>query len=164
MRTGGVRWAAACALRRSAHICQVSGARHSLVVSLGKLGQRRKKYLVEFVGTFFPVATIGNVVMTPNDAGTLAPLAIGAVLMAMVFAGGHVSGAHYNPAVTIAVHLAGAYSVGAVSGGAFNPAVAIGATLMGLFNVANIWVYLVANFAAAAAAAAFFKVVDPEGA
>ena len=66
-----------------------------------------KKYLVEFVGTFFLVATIGNVVMTPNDAGALAPLAIGAVLMAMVFAGGHVSGAHYNPAVTIAVYLRG---------------------------------------------------------
>lgn len=51
-----------------------------------------------------------------------------------------------------------------VSGGAFNPAAAIGLTLMGLFSVSNIWVYLVANFAAAAAAAAFFKVIDPEGA
>ena len=51
-----------------------------------------------------------------------------------------------------------------MSGGAFNPAVAIGLTLMGLFSAANIWVYLVANFAAAAAAAAFFKVIDPEGA
>jgi aquaporin Z len=206
-----------------------------------------KKYLVEFVGTFFLVATIGNVVMAPNDAGALAPLAIGAVLMAMVFAG-HVSGAHYNPAVTVAVYLrgkcrasdvpgyivaqcaaavaaafavlflkgnpattgpmqidlaralvaeflytfalasvvlnvatcrgtsgnsfyglaigfivlAGAYSVGAVSGGAFNPAVAIGATVMGLFSPANIWVYLVANFAAAAAAAAFFRLIDPD--
>ena len=206
-----------------------------------------KKYLVEFVGTFFLVFTIGSVVMTPNDAGALAPLAIGAGLMAMVFAGAHVSGAHYNPAVTVAVYLrgkcgaadvpgyivaqcagamaaafvvlflkgvpaagpmqidltralvaeflytfalcfvilnvatcrgtsgnsfygvaigctvlAGAYSVGAVSGGAFNPAVAIGATLMGLFSPANIWVYFVANFAAAAAAAAFFRVIDPE--
>ena len=207
-----------------------------------------KKYLVEFVGTFFLVLTIGSTVMAPNDAGALAPLAIGAVLMAMVFAGGHVSGAYYNPAVTVAVFLrgkcaasdvpgylvaqlaaaaaaaftvvflkgnpevspmqidvtraliaeflftfalcsvvlnvatsrgtsgnsfyglaigftvlAGAYSVGAVSGGAFNPAVALGATLMGLFSAANIWVYLVANFAAAAAAAAFFKLVDPGG-
>jgi len=42
--------------------------------------------------------------------------------------------------------------------------VALGATLMGLFSAANIWVYLVANFAAAAAAAAFFKLIDPEGA
>lgn len=199
-----------------------------------------KKYLVEFVGTFFLVLTIGSTVMPPNDAGALAPLAIGAVLTAMVYAGAHVSGAHYNPAVTVAVFLrgkcaasdlpgyivaqcagaaaaamivgilkghpsvnpmqidvtraliaeflftfalcsvvlnvatpratsensfsglaigfvvlAGVYSVGAVSGAAFNPAVALGATLMGLFSAANIWVYLVATFAAAAAAAAF---------
>jgi hypothetical protein len=41
--------------------------------------------------------------------------------------------------------------------------VAMGAPLMGLFCVANIWVYLVANFAAAAAAAAFFRLIDPDG-
>ena len=64
------------------------------------------KYVVEFIGTFFLVFTIGNVVIEPG-AGPLAPLAIGAVLMVMVFAGGHVSGAHYNPAVTLAVFLRG---------------------------------------------------------
>jgi aquaporin Z len=58
--------------------------------------------------------------------------------------------------------LAGAYSVGAVSGGAFNPAVALGITIMGLSSPANIWIYLVANFAAAAAAAAVFKVINPD--
>lgn len=66
-----------------------------------------KKYLVEFIGTFFLVATIGFVVLKPGDAGALAPLAIGAALMVMVFAGGHVSGAHYNPAVTLAVFIRG---------------------------------------------------------
>jgi aquaporin Z len=206
-----------------------------------------QKYLVEFLGTFFLVATIGSTVLKPNDAGAMAPLAIGAALMVMVFAGGHVSGAHYNPAVTLAVCLrgrcapkdvpmyiiaqlvgaaaasfivmfikgqgaaeamkpdipkallaellytfalcyvvlnvatakgtsgnsfyglaigftvlAGAYSVGAVSGGAFNPAVALGITIMGLSSPANIWIYLVANFAAAAAAAAVFKVINPD--
>jgi aquaporin Z len=205
------------------------------------------KYLVELVGTFFLVLTIGCVVIAPGDAGALAPLAIGAVLIALIFAGGHISGAHYNPAVTVAIFLrgkcpasdlpgyivaqcagaaaaamtvgflkgdptvvpmqidvtralvaeflftfalctvilnvatsrstsgnpfygfaigltvvAGAYAVGAVSGGAFNPAVALGATLMGLFSAANSWVYLVGNFAAAIAAAAFFKLVDPD--
>jgi aquaporin Z len=48
--------------------------------------------------------TVGLAVAT---AGTLAPLAIGGVLMVMVFAGGHVSGAHYNPAVSTAVLIRG---------------------------------------------------------
>jgi len=63
-----------------------------------------RKLIVELVGTFFLVLTIGQVVIDPG-AGTLAPLAIGGVLMAMIFAGGHISGAHYNPAVTLAVFL-----------------------------------------------------------
>ena len=204
------------------------------------------KYVVEFIGTFFLVFTIGNVVIDPG-AGDLAPLAIGSVLMVMVFAGGHVSGAHYNPAVTLAVFLrgkcdakdvgpyigaqilaaalaaslvlfikgpeaqikamdltiskalvaellftfalafvvlsvatakgtegnsfyglaigltvmAGAFAVGGVSGGVFNPAVAVGISLMGLSTWADIWVYLVANFAGGAAAAFVFKFVNP---
>jgi len=65
-----------------------------------------RKYLTEFIGTFFLVLTVGCVVI-PGAAGAIPPLAIGAVLMVMVFAGGHVSGAHYNPAVTIAVWMRG---------------------------------------------------------
>lgn len=207
-----------------------------------------KKLLVEFVGTFFLMLTIGMTVLAPNDAGAMAPVAIGAILMAMVFAGGHVSGAHYNPAVTIAVFLrgkcgagdipgymvaqclgallaalavifvkgtpaaapivvdpmlalvgeflftfalctvvlnvatckgtsgnsfyglaigftvlAGAFAMGPVSGAAFNPAVVLGVTVLGIFSVANVWIYLVASFAAAASAAAFYKVIDPDG-
>ncbi|HEY6564283.1 MAG TPA: aquaporin, partial [Pirellulaceae bacterium] len=64
------------------------------------------KYIVELLGTFFLVTTIGCVVIEPG-AGGLAPIAIGAALMVMVFAGGHVSGAHYNPAVTLAVFFRG---------------------------------------------------------
>lgn len=64
------------------------------------------KYLVEFIGAFFLVFTVGMTVIEPG-AGSLAPLAIGAVLMVMVFAGGHISGAHYNPAVTLAVLIRG---------------------------------------------------------
>jgi aquaporin Z len=66
-----------------------------------------KKYVAEFIGTFFLMATIGNVVLKPGDAGDMAPLAIGAALMVMVFANGHLSGAHFNPAVTLAVWLRG---------------------------------------------------------
>jgi aquaporin Z len=205
-----------------------------------------KKYLVEFIGTFFLVLTVGMSVIDPG-AGPLAPLAIGSALMIMVYAGGHVSGGHYNPAVTLAVWLRGrcpsadvpayilvqilgaiaaafltlylkgnptlvpgdikifpsllaefvgtfalcyvvlnvatakatagnsnyglaigftvaamAFALGGVSGGAFNPAVATGITVMGLAKIANIWIYLVGNFAGGAAAAAAFKFINPE--
>jgi len=204
------------------------------------------KYLVEFIGTFFLVATVGFTVMEPGSAKEMAPLAIGSVLMVMIFAGGYVSGGHYNPAVTLAVCLrgkcpasdvvpywvaqvlaaclaavivlfmkdnpastpaapniikaliaeflytfalcyvvlqvatakgtsgnptyglaigftvlAGAYAVGPISGGAFNPAVAVGITVMKLAPIASIWIYLVANFAAAVCAALAFKAINP---
>lgn len=207
-----------------------------------------QKYLVEFIGTFFLVATIGSVVLNPGGAGDMAPLAIGSVLMVMIFAGGHVSGAHFNPAVTLAVYLrgkcpltdvgpyvaaqalgavvaaatvlylknypsdvktavpdvsrallaeflftfalcyvvlnvatakgtagnsfyglaigftvlAGAYSVGSISGGAFNPAVALGISVLGLSAWENIWIFLLANFAAASLAAGVFRYVSGE--
>jgi aquaporin Z len=64
------------------------------------------KYLVEFIGTFFLVLTIGCTVLG-GVAGVIPPLAIGSALMVMVYAGGHLSGAHYNPAVTLAVWMRG---------------------------------------------------------
>lgn len=203
------------------------------------------KYVMELVGTFFLVFTIGCTVVG-NGAGDLAPLAIGSVLMVMVFAGGHISGAHYNPAITLGVWmrgkcpakdvapymisqvlgavlaalavrylkagtvvtpmnlaigpallaeflftfalvfvvlntatskdtsgnsfyglaigftvLAGAFAVGNISGGAFNPGVAVGITVMGLAAWPSIWIYLLAEFVAGAAAAFLFKVLNP---
>ncbi len=64
------------------------------------------KYLVELIGTFFFVLTIGCVVIE-KGAGPFAPIAIGTVLMVMVYAGGHISGGHYNPAVTLGVWMRG---------------------------------------------------------
>src|ERR1700693_5532622 len=64
------------------------------------------KYLAEFIGTFFLVLTIGCTVIG-HGAGPFAPLAIGSSLMVMIFAGGHISGGHYNPAVTLGVWLRG---------------------------------------------------------
>jgi aquaporin Z len=210
------------------------------------------KAIVEFIGAFFLVFTIGMVVLGLDgvkDAAALAlaPVAIGAVLMVMIFAGGHISGAHFNPAVSLAVFLrgkatstdlltyivaqvvgaivagllvlylkgfptvtpispdpvkallaeflftfalcwvvlnvatsrgttgnsfyglaigftvlAGAYAVGGVSGGAFNPAVAVGITVMGISPWLNIWIYLLANLVAAAAAAYAFRFLSTE--
>jgi aquaporin Z len=59
------------------------------------------KLIVEFIGTFFLVLAVG---LTGN------PLAIGAMLMVMVYAGGHISGAHYNPAVSLAMIIRGKIS------------------------------------------------------
>jgi aquaporin Z len=203
-----------------------------------------RKLIVEFIGTFFLVFTIGNVLIEPG-AGPAGPFAIGLALAVMVYAGGHVSGAHYNPAVTLAVWLrgklpaseivgywvvqilgavaagvvvrflkggtvpvaadfvtgpallaeflltfalayvvlnvataegtannsfyglaiggtvlAGAIAVGPISGGVFNPAVGIGAAFMGLLKWNSLWIYLVADFAGAAAAAFVFNLVN----
>ena len=61
-----------------------------------------KNYITEFIGTFFLVLTIG---LTGD------PIAIGTMLMVMVYMGGHISGAHYNPAVSIAMIIRGLLSV-----------------------------------------------------
>jgi aquaporin Z len=203
------------------------------------------KYVAEFIGVFFLVLTIGCTVIG-HGAGPFAPLAIGSALMVMIFAGGHISGGHFNPAVTLGVWLrgkcetkdvvpymafqvigaslaafavkflkggavvaplqpatvpalfaeflftfalvyvvlnvatakgtsgnsfyglaigftvlVGAFSVGNISGGAFNPAVAVGISVLGLSSWANIWIYLVAEFAGAAVAAGAFKALNP---
>lgn len=69
---------------------------------------RVRKYVVEFIGAFFLVFTIGMVALEPNSAPKgFAPIAIGAILMVMIYAGGHISGGHYNPAVTLAAAIRG---------------------------------------------------------
>jgi aquaporin Z len=68
------------------------------------------KYVYEFIGTLFLVLTVGLTALDPGSVGNFAPLAIGSVLAVMVFAGGHVSGAHYNPAVSLSMALRGRMS------------------------------------------------------
>lgn len=64
-----------------------------------------RKLLTEFIGTFFLVFTIG---LTVTAGSQFAPLAIGTALMVMVYMGGHISGGHYNPAVSLAAVIRGA--------------------------------------------------------
>ena len=64
------------------------------------------KYIVEFIGAFFLVFTVGMTVIDPGGAGNLAPVAIASALMVMIYAGGHVSGGHFNPAVTVGLSVA----------------------------------------------------------
>ena len=59
------------------------------------------KYITEFIGTFFLVLAAGLA------SGDHAVLIIASALMVMIYAGGHISGAHYNPAVTLAVFIRG---------------------------------------------------------
>lgn len=65
-----------------------------------------KKYVMEFIGTFFLVFTIGMSVLAVGN-NVIPPLAIGAILMVMIYAGGHISGGYYNPAVTLGVWVRG---------------------------------------------------------
>jgi aquaporin Z len=65
------------------------------------------KLTTEFIGTFFLTLTICTAAAF-GTAGSHAPFAIASTLMVMIYAGGHVSGAHYNPAVTISIYLRGA--------------------------------------------------------
>ncbi len=68
------------------------------------------KYIMEFIGTFFLVFTVAAAAVGGWAPIGFAPLAIGSVLMVMIFAGGHISGAHYNPAVSMAVFVRGKIS------------------------------------------------------
>lgn len=96
------------------------------------------KALYEFIGTFFLVFTVGMTVLDPHSAGIMAPLAIGSVLAVMVYAGAHISGGHYNPAVSLAVYL------------------------RGKMKLEELWIYWIAQLVAATLAA--FLVVYLKGA
>jgi len=71
-----------------------------------------RKYVVEFIGTFFLVMSI--CMAEGGGLGQFGPLAVGLTLVMLVYAGGHISGSHLNPAVSLAVYLRGKLNAGDV--------------------------------------------------
>src|SRR5580704_3241391 len=74
------------------------------VAAPSQLGVATRKYTVEFIGTFFLTFVVAVSVLSGS---VFTPLAAGATLMVMIYAGGHISGGHFNPAVTLAVLVRG---------------------------------------------------------
>ena len=224
----------------------VIGQEQRQEVAVPEWAAASRKYAVEAIGTFVLVFTVA----TASYLGSVfTPLAAGAALMVMIYAGGHISGGHYNPAVTLGALVrgrigigdaipywivqfaagvvaaavaravvnpavvktltpsghalaavavvellftfalvyvmlnvatskdqtgnsffglaigftvvAGAFAVGGISGGAFNPAVSLGMATGGLFAWSTIWVYLVVQLGAGAAAGLAFRALNP---
>jgi aquaporin Z len=219
----------------------------TFAVAESEVAVAARKYVVEFIGAFFLMFAVATAALTGS---VFVPLAAGLTLMVMVYAGGHISGGHYNPAVTMAALVrgrigvgdavgywvaqavggvvagaiaravvnpaavttlrltghteaatavveilftfalayvvlnvatskdqpnngffglaigftvaAGAFAVGGISGGVFNPAVALGGATAGLFGWSTIWVYLLVELAAGAAAGLTFRALNPQ--
>jgi aquaporin Z len=74
-----------------------------------QLGLATRKYATEFIGSFFLTFAVGVAALSGS---VFVPLAAGATLMVMIYAGGHISGGHYNPAVTLAALVRGRIGVG----------------------------------------------------
>ena len=138
-------------------------------------GVAARKYVTEFIGAFFLTFVVGVAALTGS---VFVPLAAGATLMVMVYAGGHISGGHYNPAVTMAALVrrrigtgdAAGYWAAQVTAGVVaaaiaravvNPAVALGGATGGLFAWPTIWIYLLVELAAGVAAGLAFRALNP---
>ncbi|BBY35764.1 porin [Mycolicibacter minnesotensis] len=67
-----------------------------------------RKYLTEMIGTFVFMFAVLGIVLSGTDCVAAVALGIGSVLMVMVYASGHISGGHLNPAVSVAAYLRGA--------------------------------------------------------
>jgi aquaporin Z len=115
-------------------------------------GVATRKYVTEFIGTFFLTFAV---VVAALTGSVFVPLAAGGTLMVMIYAGGHISGAHYNPAVTIAALIrrrigiadAAAYWVAQVAGGVIAAVIARAAV-----NPASVKTLALSGHAEAAAA------------
>lgn len=91
---------------------------------------------------------------------TLFTFALAYVVLSVATARQTAGNAYFGLAIGFTL-MAGAFAAGDISGAAFNPAVAIGVTLMGLSALADLWMFLVANFAGGALAACVFRLTHP---
>jgi aquaporin Z len=130
-------------------------------VGAPQYGVAARKYATEFIGTFFLTFAVGTAVLTRS---AFVPLAAGATLMVMIYAGGHISGGHFNPAVTLAVlvrrrievgdavaywlvQAAGGIAAGALARAVVNPSAVATLTLSGHAMSAAAVVELLFTFA-----------------
>jgi aquaporin Z len=118
-------------------------------------------YLVLFLKDF-PAAAFAH----PNPGRAIVAefiftFALCYVMLNVTTSKGTSGNSFYGLAIGFTV-LAGAYAVGPISGGVFNPAVAVGITVMGLSSLADIWIFLLANFAAGACAGIAFLLLNPQ--
>ena len=124
-------------------------------------GIAARKYATEFIGAFFLTFAVA---MAALSGSVFVPLAAGATLMVMIYAGGHISGGHYNPAVTMAalvrrrigisdavaywiVQAVGGIAAGALARALVNPATVKTLTLSGHTEVAAAVVEVLITFA-----------------
>src|SRR5260370_12160413 len=139
----------------------MTSKRESVGVPARKGGVATRKYVVEAIGAFFLTFAVGVAVLS-GSLFTL--LAAGATLMVMIYAGGHISGGHYNPAVTLAAlvrrrigignavgywiaQVVGGVVAGALARAVVNPAAVKTLTLSGHTKAAAAVVELLITFA-----------------
>ena len=120
-----------------------------------------RKYATEFIGTFFLTFAVGVAALSGS---MFVPLAAGGMLMVMIYAGGHISGGHYNPAVTMAAlvrrrigiadavgywvaQVIGAVVAGVIARAVVNPATVKTLTLSGHAEAATAVVEVLITFA-----------------
>ena len=133
----------------------------SATLTAPRYGIAARKYATEFIGAFFLTFAVGMAALTGS---VFVPLAAGATLMVMIYAGGHISGGHYNPAVTIAalvrrridigdavaywiMQAAGGIAAGALARAVVNPATVKTLTLSGHTEAAAAVVEVLFTFA-----------------
>lgn len=85
------------------------GGTETETTTASRLTGSMTKYAAELVGTFFLMLTVAT---AAGEGAVLAAVAIGAALMVMVYATGHISGGHLNPAVSLAAVVRGRLAVG----------------------------------------------------